>query len=424
MTIIDLDQAATASVRRRVLEAMWPHLTGDYGNPSSTHALGRRAADALADARARIARLLGVRAAQIVFTSGGTEADTLGVLGLTLAAIAAGRDRHVVVGAVEHEAVLAAADHLARWHGVEVTRLGVDAFGRYSAGELEGLLRPGSALVAVQHANNEVGTIQPVDALVRAARAVGARVHVDAVQTAGWMPVVPPAPGAASTAAGADARPDGVAISGHKVGAPKGVGALILPTGAPIEPLIHGGGQERDRRSGTENVAGAVGLAAALELAEEERRGSGAPVGPLPGAPTGELAAPTGELAGQPAGKLAADVAARRDRFIADVLASIPGATLTGHPTERLPAHASFIVPGIGGEPLLIALDERGIIASSGSACAAGRDEPSPVLLAMGFTPDEARTAIRFTGGASTLQDEWTRAATELAASARSLGVS
>lgn len=402
MTIIDLDQAATASVRRPVLEAMWPHLTGDYGNPSSTHALGRRAADALEDARARIARILGVRAAQIVFTSGGTEADNLGVIGLALAAIAAGRDRHIVVGAVEHEAVLAAADHLARWHGVEVTRLGVDAFGRYSAVELEMLLRPGTALVAVQHANNEIGTVQPVDALVRSARAVGARVHVDAVQTAGWMPVVPAATGGG---AGVDPRPDAVAISGHKLGAPKGVGALILPTGAPIEPLIHGGGQERDRRSGTENVAGAVGLAVALELAEAERRGSGAP-------------------AGEPAEGPVADVAARRDRFIADLLASLPGATLTGHPTERLPAHASFVVPGVGGEPLLIALDERGIIASSGSACAAGRDEPSHVLLAMGFTPDEARTAIRFTGGASTTQEEWARAATELAASARSLGVS
>jgi len=175
--------------------------------------------------------------------------------------------------------VLAAADHLARWHGVEVARLDVDAFGRYSAVELEMLLRPGTALVAVQHANNEVGTIQPVDSLVRAARAVGARVHVDAVQSAGWMPVVPAASGAASTATSLDARPDGVAISGHKLGAPKGVGALILPTGAAIEPLIHGGGQERERRSGTENVAGAVGLAVALELAEAERRGSGAPPG-------------------------------------------------------------------------------------------------------------------------------------------------
>lgn len=402
MTLIDLDQAATASVRRPVLEAMWPHLTGEYGNPSSTHVLGRRAADALDDARARVARILGVWAAQVVFTSGGTEADNLGVIGLTLAAIAAGRERHIVVGSVEHEAVLAAADHLARWHGVEVSRLGVDAFGRYDAAELAALLRPGTALVAVQHANNEVGTVQPVDALVRAARAVGARVHVDAVQTAGWMPVVPARPGGSSAAAAVDARPDGVAISGHKLGAPKGVGALILPTGAAVEPVIHGGGQERDRRSGTENVAGAVGLAVALELAEAERQR----VEPSSGAP------------------LATVVSERRDRFVADVLASVPGATLTGHPTERLPAHASFVVPRVGGEPLLIALDERGIIASSGSACAAGRDEPSPVLLAMGLSPDEARTAIRFTGGASTTQEEWTRAATELAASARSLGVS
>lgn len=429
MTIIDLDQAATASVRRQVLEAMWPHLTGDYGNPSSTHALGRRAADALEDARARIARILGVRTAQIVFTSGGTEADNLGVIGLTLAAIAAGREPHIVVGAVEHEAVLAAADHLARWHGVEVARLGVDRYGRYSADELRALLRPGTALVAVQHANNEVGTVQPVDELVRAARAVGARVHVDAVQTAGWMPVVPAAPGGLSADPGSDSRPDAVAISGHKLGAPKGVGALILPTGVAIEPLIHGGGQERDRRSGTENVAGAVGLAVALELADAERRGS------LVGAGLGESRAdadaPDGAVAPAHADAPAtapldpvAAVAARRDRFIADVLASVPGATLTGHPTDRLPAHASFVVPRVGGEPLLIALDERGILASSGSACAAGRDEPSPVLLAMGFTPDEARTAIRFTGGASTIQEEWTRAATELAASARSLGVS
>ncbi|WP_200959286.1 cysteine desulfurase family protein [Yonghaparkia sp. Soil809] len=423
MTIIDLDQAATASVRRTVLEAMWPHLTGDYGNPSSTHALGRRAADALEDARSRIARLLGVRAAQIVFTSGGTEADNLGVIGLTLAALTAGRDRHVVVGAVEHEAVLASADHLARWHGVEVSRLGVDELGRYSVGELQALLRPGTALVAVQRANNEVGTLQPVDSLVRAARAVGARVHVDAVQTSGWMPVVPPltgaGPGAAgSTAAGAGAagaagsgaagsgaagtadvagagaasRPDAVAISGHKLGAPKGIGALVLPTGAPVEPLIHGGGQERERRSGTENVAGAVGLAVALELAQQERE---------------DLVA----------------IAARRDRFVADVLARVPGAALTGHPSERLPAHASFVVPGIGGEPLLIALDDRGVIASSGSACAAGRDDPSPVLLAMGYPADVARTALRFSWGASTTQDELASAVELLARSAAALRV-
>ena len=216
--------------------------------------------------------------------------------------------------------------------------------------------------------------------MVDAARAVGARVHTDAVQYAGWYPLseLPPV--------------DAVTISGHKLGAPKGVGALLLPTSAPVEPVIHGGGQERERRSGTENVAGAVGLARALELAEDDR-----------------LAHPLAELE------------AKRDAFIAAVLDGVPGARLTGHPARRLPCHASFVVPGIGGEPLLIALDDRGVIASSGSACAAGRDEPSPVLLAMGHDPDTARTAIRSTWGVSTTQESLDTAARELAESAASL---
>mgnify|MGYP001806669493 CR=1 FL=1 len=380
MTLIDLDQAATTATRREVLEAMWPWLTGEHGNPSSTHALGRRAADALADARARIARLAGVRPAQVVLTSGGTESDNLAVIGLTLAAIAQGRDRHVLVSAIEHEAVLESAAYLERWHGVEVERIPVDADGVVDADAVRAALRPGTALVSVQAANNEVGTLQPLDAVLAAARAVGALVHTDAVQYAGWYPL-----------AGL-ARLDAVTISGHKLGAPKGVGALLLPTSAAIEPLIHGGGQERDRRSGTENVAGAVGLAVALERAEAERE-----------------AHPLGALE------------ARRDAFIARVLETVPGARLTGHPSRRLPCHASFVVPGIGGEPLLIALDDRGILASSGSACAAGRDEPSPVLLAMGLDADTARTAIRFSWGASTIQESLDSAARELAESAASL---
>ncbi|UTT62486.1 cysteine desulfurase family protein [Microcella humidisoli] len=380
MTLIDLDQAATTATRREVLEAMWPWLTGDHGNPSSTHALGRRAADALADARSRIARLAGVRPAQVVFTSGGTESDNLAVIGLTLAAIARGRDRHVLVSAIEHEAVLESAAYLERWHGVEVGRIPVDADGVVDADAAIAALRPGTALVSVQAANNEVGTLQPLDAVLAAARAVGALVHTDAVQYAGWYPL-----------AGLAAL-DAVTISGHKLGAPKGVGALLLPTGAAIEPLIHGGGQERDRRSGTENVAGAVGLAVALELAEAEREAH-----PL------------------------AALEARRDAFIAQVLATVPGARLTGHPSRRLPCHASFVVPGIGGEPLLIALDDRGILASSGSACAAGRDEPSPVLLAMDYDPDTARTAVRFSWGFSTIQESLDTAVRELAESAASL---
>lgn len=385
MSLIDLDQAATSAVRREVLEAMWPYLTGDYGNPSSTHGLGVSAADGLSAARAVLAELTGVRASQVVVTSGGTEADNLAVIGLTLGAIASGRGRHIVVSAVEHEAVLASADYLARWHGVEVTRLPVNNSGQVSLDALLEALRDDTALVSVQHANNEVGTVHPVREVGEAAHEHGALFHVDAVQTAGWWSLDPSRSPELSTA-------DAVTVSAHKLGGPKGVGALILHTSAALEPVIHGGGQERDRRSGTENVAGAVGLARALQLAESER--------------TPEMLAST---------------AARRDAFISAVLDAIPGAQLTGHLEQRLPAHASFVVPGLGGEPLLIALDERGVLASSGSACAAGRDEPSPVLLAMGFEPDVARTAIRFTWGASTTQDELDRAVELLAQSAASL---
>lgn len=385
MTFIDLDQAATAPTRRAVLEAMWPWLTGEHGNPSSTHSLGRRAAEGLAEARARIAAVCGVRPSQVVLTSGGTEADNLAVIGLTLGAIARGRDRHIMVSAVEHEAVLESARYLERWHDVEVTVLPVDNSGLVDADAALAALRPGTALVSVQAANNEVGTIQQLDAWSDAARAVGAVVHSDAVQLAGWYPLDAARSPELSTV-------DAFTISGHKLGAPKGVGALVLRREVPLEPLVHGGGQERDRRSGTENVAGAVGLATALELAEAEQ---------LDAAPA---------------------LSSQRDAFIAEVLDALPGARLTGHPERRLPCHASFVVPGLGGEPLLLALDERGILASSGSACAAGRDEPSPVLLAMGYDPDTARTAIRLTWGASTTQDNLDLAVRELRASAAELG--
>ena len=387
MTLIDLDQAATGAIRREVLEAMWPHLTGDYGNPSSTHTLGRSAADGLDTARQTIARLAGARASQVVLTGGGTEADNLAVIGLTLGAIAAGRGRHIIVSAVEHEAVLASASYLERWHDVEVTRLPVNNSGQTDAALLRAALRDDTALVSVQHANNEVGTLQPVHALGEEAHARGALFHVDAVQTAGWVSLDPSRSPELSTA-------DAVSLSAHKLGGPKGVGALILHTRAALEPVIHGGGQERGRRSGTENVAGAVGLAAALQLAEGER----------------EAHPEQWEREAE-----------RRDRFVAAVIEAVPGARLTGHAAERLPAHASFVVPGLGGEPLLQALDDRGILASSGSACAAGRDEPSPVLLAMGYEPDVARTAIRFTWGVSTTQESLDAAVRTLAKSAATL---
>lgn len=382
MSVIDLDQAATTAVRREVLEAMWPYLTGAYGNPSSRHGAGRSAAEGLDAARAVVAQLCGVRASQVVFTSGGTEADNLAVIGLTLGALGAGRGRHIVISAIEHEAVRASADYLARWHGVEVSVLPVDNSGLTNPERLAELVRPDTALVSVHHANNEVGTVQPVQALGQAAHAVGALFHVDAVQTAGWVSLDPALSPELSTA-------DAVTVSAHKLRGPKGVGALILRTTAPLQPVIHGGGQERDRRSGTENVAGAVGFARALQFAAAEH---------------------------DPA--TVAAVTARRDAFIQAVVDAVPGAQLTGHPTSRLPAHASFVVPGIGGEPLLVALDDAGVLASSGSACAAGRDDPSPVLLALGFDADTARTAIRFTWGVSTTQDNLSRAAELLAQSA------
>ncbi len=397
MSLIDLDQAATGAVRREVLEAMWPYLTGDYGNPSSTHSLGRSAAEGLARARALMARSTGVRPPQVVLTGGGTEADNLAVIGLTLGAIASGRGRHVIVSAVEHEAVLAAADYLERWHDVEVTRLPVDNAGRTDAALLRAALRDHTALVSVQHANNEVGTVQPVRALGEEAHARGALFHVDAVQTAGWVSLDPAESPELSSGVLADAglsTADAVSISAHKLGGPKGVGALILHTRARLEPIIHGGGQEGDRRSGTENVAGAVGLAVALQLAGEEREAH-------PDRWSAE--------------------AQRRDAFIAAVVEAVPGAQLTGNAVERLAAHASFVVPGLGGEPLLQALDDRGILASSGSACAAGRDDPSPVLLAMGYDPDTARTAIRFTWGISTIQESLDAAVRTLAESAATL---
>jgi cysteine desulfurase len=291
------------------------------------------------------------------------------------------------VGAVEHEAVLAAADYLERWHDVEVTRLPVDNSGTVDAQRLRDALRDDTALVSVQHANNEVGTVQPVRALGEEAHARGALFHVDAVQTAGWVSLDPAITPELSSA-------DAVSVAAHKLGGPKGVGALVLHTRARLEPIIHGGGQEGDRRSGTENVAGAVGLAAALRLAEGEREAHPDQWGAH---------------------------AQRRDAFIAAVVEAVPGAQLTGHAVERLPAHASFVVPGLGGEPLLQALDDRGILASSGSACAAGRDDPSPVLLAMGFDPDTARTAIRFTWGTSTIQESLDAAVRTLAESAATL---
>jgi cysteine desulfurase len=389
--VIFLDAAATTPVRREVLEAMWPYLTGEFGNPSSHHSLGDTAATALAGARAATAKALGCRSGEIIFTSGGTEADNLAVKGIALARRAAdpGRDR-VAISAVEHPAVEESARYLERVHGFGVDVIPVDRFGQVTEEALAAVLGPRTALVSIMYANNEVGTVQPIARLAALARGRGIPFHTDAVQAAGWLPLDTGALGV-----------DALSISGHKLGAPKGSGALFVRGRIRLEPLVHGGGQERGRRSGTENVAGAVALATALTLARAAQPG--------PAEQTAEGVAP--DVAAEPAQDPARRVADLRDDFIAAVLAGVPGAILTGHPTERLPSVASFCFPGTSGESVLLELERQGVICSSGSACAAGSDAPSPVLLAMGIEPEVAQTAVRFSFDATVTAEELRQAA-------------
>lgn len=352
-----LDHAATTPVRPEVLDAMLPYLSERFGNPSSHHTVGEAAASVLADARRRIASVVGMRPADVVFTSGGTEADNLAVKGIAIGtALRRGTPVHVITTPIEHEAVLRSCDYLERVHGMTVTRVAVDGTGLVDPAAVAAAVRPDTALISVGYANNEIGTVQDVAALASVAATSGIPLHLDAVQAAGWLPL-------AHTGA------DALSIAGHKVGAPAGIGVLAVRGRLPLEPLLHGGGQERERRSGTENLAGAVAIAAALELAEAERA------------------------------DIAAQVTAVRDRFISRVLHRVPSARLTGHSLRRLPGTASFTFAGTSGEAVLLELERRGVVSSSGSACAAGSDEPSHVLLALGIPPEVAQTAVRFTLG-------------------------
>ncbi len=375
-----LDHAATTPVRREVLEAMTPYLTTAFGNPSSSHAAGVAARDALEDARRAVARHLGMRAKDVIFTSGGTEGNNLAIKGIAIGSLLTRGRRHLVTTAIEHSSVRESVRFLERVHGFDATIVPVDDHGRVDPDEVASALREETALVSLGHANNEIGTVQSLAELAAVCRDAGVPSHIDAVQSAGWLPLTPE-PSAqdrpAQTLSGPDpdasagnrrrrAGVDAIVVSGHKIGAPKGTGAAAVRGAVPFEPLLHGGGQERGRRSGTESVAGAVALRTALDIAERERE------------------------------EAALRVTAARDAFIADVLARVPGARLTGHPSARLPHIASFTIEGVNGETLLLDLERHGVVASSGSACSAGSTDPSPVLLAIGISADEARTAIRF----------------------------
>jgi len=354
--MVYLDHSATTPLDPEVLQAMMPYLTEEFGNASSIYGLGQRARQAIDQARDEVAAFYGVAAKEVIFTSGGTEADNFAFQGI--AARNAGLGRHVITSTVEHDAVLRSAEALER-EGFEVTRLPVDREGLVDPAALGRALRPDTILVSIMHANNEIGTIEPIRALVDVTRECSsAYFHTDAVQSTGKIPT------------GVDELGvDLLSMSAHKLHGPKGVGCLVVRSGVRLEPQMLGGGHERNRRAGTENVAGIVGLAKAIGIAQRDM------------------------------GKNTARLVSLRDRLIEGVLDRIPGAELTGHPVTRLPHHASFLFQGVEGESLLLQLDMDGIAASSGSACTSGSLEPSHVILALGYPRERALGSLRLSVG-------------------------
>jgi cysteine desulfurase len=360
---IYLDHAATTPVRPEVLEAMLPYFGGRFGNPSSIYRLGREARQAMDRARDTVAAALGCRPAEVLFTSCGSESDNLAIKGVAYAC----RDRgnHLITTQVEHHAVLHTCEWLERYAGFEVTYLPVDHHGLVELPALEAAITDRTTLVSVMLANNEVGTIQPLPAIAALLRPRGIIFHTDAVQGGGALDLNVGRLGV-----------DLLSLSGHKFYAPKGIGILYVRQGTPLLPQMHGGGQERNRRAGTENVPYVVGAATALELATEELAPGNARLVQL------------------------------RDRLIQGVLERVPGARLTGHPTERLPNNASFVFEGVEGEALLLALDQLGICASTGSACTSGSLEASHVLKAMGLPASLAQGSLRLSLGKGTDEDQ------------------
>jgi cysteine desulfurase len=359
---IYMDHAATTPVRREVLDAMLPFLTESFGNPSSAHTFGRAARAALDDAHDRLAASLGVESREVVFTSGGTEANNLALKGAAWAGKAHGH--RIVTSSIEHHAVGHALRYLEKF-GFEVVELPVDRYGRVDPDELEAALTDRTIVVSIMLANNEVGTIQPVAEIAKRVRGrKGILLHVDAVQAAPYVDLKLGELGA-----------DLVSISGHKFEGPKGIGALYVRHGTHILAQQHGGEQERHRRAGTENVAGSVGLAAAYELSVAERPAT------------------------------VKKLRSARERLGKAILA-VPGTELTGHPSARLPGLLSIIARGTDGASVALSLDLEGIAVSVGSACTTGSTEVSHVLSAMGYPDDEARGALRVSLGRTNTDEE------------------
>jgi cysteine desulfurase len=362
MKRIYLDHNATTPIRPEVLSAILPYLTGEYGNASSIHAFGQNAREGVEQAREQVAALVGARAADIMFTSGGTESNNQAILGAVAAA--PGKTKHVITSAIEHVAALDPCKALAK-QGVDTTILPVDRDGLVNPEDVRRAIRRDTVLITIMLANNETGTIEPIEEIAKIADEKGIVFHTDAVQAAGKIPV--------------DVEKLGVdllSISAHKFCGPKGAGALYIRKGTQIAPLIYGGHSERDRRPGTEDVAAIAGMGKAAELAlagmkEESRR-----------------------------------IRALRDRLERGLLDRVPHAWVNAVRAPRVPNTANITFPFIEGESMVIALDLKGIACSTGAACSSGAVEPSHVLLALGLAPEDARATLRLSLGHQTTEDE------------------
>jgi cysteine desulfurase len=362
MKRVYLDHNATTPVEPEVLEAMLPYLSAEFGNAASIHSFGQRARAAVETARESVAALVGARPQEIIFTSGGTESDNHAIFGIVQAA--GGRDKHVITTTIEHEAVLNTCQALEK-HGVSVTYLSVDRDGLINLEALRRAVRPETVLITIMQANNELGTVQPLDEIGRIAAEADVYFHTDAVQSAGKLPI--------------DVKTMGVdllSISGHKFYAPQGIGALYIKGGTRLRQLLYGGHHQRGFRPGTENVAGIVGLGKAAEMARAA---------------------------------LAQDakrISALRDKLEHGLLARVPDSSVNGARAPRTPNTTNLLFPGLEGEALVIALDLKGLACSTGAACSSGALEPSHVLTAIGLLPEEARASLRFSLGRHTTAED------------------
>ena len=360
-----LDHAATTPVDPRVVDAMLPYFTEEYGNPSSIHTFGQRAEFALETSRQTAADVLSCSAKEVVFTSGGSESDNLAIRGIALAAREQRNANHILTTKIEHPAVTKTVEQLSAISGFDVEYLPVDQFGLVEPAEVEQRLREDTALVSIMYANNEVGTINPIADIGAICQRNNVPFHTDAVQAAAYLPI--------------DVNHlhvDALSIGAHKLYGPKGIGALYLRAGTPIVPALTGGSQEFGLRAGTSNIPYIVGLAEAMRLALEEREIRNQGMSPL------------------------------RTQLIGQILASIPETELTGHPNQRMPNHTSFVFKGVDGNALIAALDMEGFACSSGSACKTGDPEPSMVLTTLGYDREMALGSLRVTLGSHTTQQD------------------